>query len=69
MIIKVQMALMSSDGVQRVLIYNHDKSFLYEGGVNEDMVTLMAGRPNAYFEADLGSEGLEIGDEVEEQPW
>jgi hypothetical protein len=69
MIVKVQMSQFTSDGVSRVLIYNESKSFTYEGGVNEDMVETMAGRPKAYFEAEMGPEGLEIGAEVEAPDW
>ena len=69
MIVKVQMSQFSSDGVPRVLIYNESKSFTYEGGVNVDMVETMAGRSKAYFEAEMGPEGLEIGDEVEDPGW
>jgi hypothetical protein len=69
MIVKVQVSLASSDGVTRVLIYNQSRSFTYEGGVNQDMVETMAGRAKAYFEADMGPGGLEIGDEVEGQDW
>lgn len=69
MIVKVQVSLASSDGVTRVLIYNEDKTFSYEGGVNPDMVEAMNGRPKAYFLASMGPGGLEIGDEVDEQPW
>lgn len=69
MIVKVQVSQFSSDGVTRCLIYNADRSFTYEGGLNQDMVDVMAGRPKAYFEAIMGSGGLEIGDEVTEQDW
>ena len=69
MIVKVQRALLSTDGVDRVLIYNHDRSFVYEGGVNEDLKDVLAGRPKAYYEAVMTADGLEIGDEVEAQPW
>jgi len=68
-IVKVQVSLASSDGVTRCLIYNKDRSFAYEGGLNEDMVKTMAGRPKAYFKATLGSEGLEIWEEMPEQDW
>lgn len=69
MIVKVQVSLASSDGVTRVLIYNQSRSFKYEGGVNQDMVDTMAGRPKAFFEASMGPEGLEIGDEVPDPGW
>jgi hypothetical protein len=39
--------------------------FKYEGGVNADMLEAMGDRTVAYFEADLGDGGLEIGAEVQ----
>jgi hypothetical protein len=68
-IVKVQVSLASSDGVTRVLIYNQNCTFEYEGGINEDMVETMAGRAKAYFEASMGPDGLEIGEELEDQSW
>ena len=69
MIVKVQVSLHSSDGVTRVLIYNQDRSFSYEGGINQDMVDTMGLRPKAFFEASMGPEGLEIGEEVPDPGW
>lgn len=69
MIVKVQRALMSTDGVDRVLIYNQDRSFVYEGGINEDLADILGDQPKAYYEATLGPNGLEIGEEVKAQPW
>jgi len=69
MIVKVQMSLFSSDGTPRCLIYNETRSFQYEGGVNEDMVETMDGRAKAFFEADMGPKGLEIGNEVTDPGW
>ena len=69
MIVKVQRALVTSDGIARVLIYNRDRSFVYEGGVNEDLVDILGDQSKAYYEATFGPNGLEIGEEVESQPW
>lgn len=38
--------------------------FKYEGGANADLFKAMGDRTVAYFEADLGDGGLEIGAEV-----
>lgn len=68
-IVKVQQSIVSSQPKPTVLIYNRDRSFQYEGGLNQDMIDTLAGRPKAYFEAHLERTGLVIGEEVEEQPW
>lgn len=69
MILKVQVSLASSDGVTRVLVYNKDRSFTYQGGVNQDMVDTMAGREKAFFEGGIVDGVLEMGDEVEDPGW
>ena len=69
MIVKVQVSLASSDNVTRVLIYNQSRTFEYVGGLNQDMVDVMAGRPKAFFEASMGGDGLSIGAEVPDPGW
>lgn len=68
MIIHVQV-LEVRDGV--TIIYAHTNIeqpgtsyFRYEGGVNADVVEALAGRSEAFFEAEVTWEGLVIGDEV-----
>lgn len=69
----------------RVLIYNEDESFMYEGGINRDLVEALQCdckltpdcpkcrgfgiRLKAFFEAKIKPDGLEIGDEVPPQDW
>jgi hypothetical protein len=70
MIIKVQLSLMSSDGLVRMLAYDKERSFTYEAVADDDVLDLMCGRPKAYFEAKINKDKLlEIGEEVEEQDW
>lgn len=71
MIVKVQASLMTTGPVQRVLVYNEDRTFTYEGGVNDEVFASMKlyGRPKAYFEAKMTPAGLEIGEEVPAQDW
>jgi excinuclease UvrABC ATPase subunit len=40
-IVKLQMSLATSDDGRRVLVYNEDRSFTYEGGCNQDMIDSM----------------------------
>ncbi len=57
------------DGVTRIVATTRNDVFKYEGGVNPDMVEAMAGRKQAFFEAELKDGGLEIGDEVPDPGW
>lgn len=68
MVIRVQ-ALEVRDGV--TIVYAHTNFeqpgtayFRYEGGVNADLVEALAGRKEAFFEAEVTWDGLVIGDEV-----
>lgn len=69
MIVKVQLSQATSDGIKRILLYNKDRSFTYEGVFGPDIADAMAGRPKAFFEASMGPGGLELGDEVPDPGW
>jgi hypothetical protein len=69
MIVKVQVSIVTTFPTPRVLVYNKDRSFTYEGGINADMIKVLAGRPKAYFKAKMTPEGLEIDEEVPAQDW
>ena len=45
------------------------KGWAYEGGLNADMIDELKGRTLVYYEATLGPNGIEIGDEVQGQTW
>lgn len=74
MIVKMQQAIsttvkLSSNQVQ-VLIYNEDKSILYEGALSKkDVKQTLGKRPKAYFEAELVDTRISILKEVEAQNW
>lgn len=75
-IVKVQLSLNSSDGVQHVLIYNKDKSIYYEDIADEAMIEAMAGKPKRYFNAELvddrnspGSKRINLDSYAEDQVW
>lgn len=54
----------------RALIYNEDMTILYEGDATDFVKQGMTPMSKAYFEATLKQDGLlDIGDQVEEQPW
>jgi hypothetical protein len=72
MIVKVQMSMGSSDGASRVLVYNEDRTFLYQGGASSLGAALekkMNERAKAYFEAHWDGRVPLIAEEVESQDW
>lgn len=69
MILKVEVVGAVEKGVPRIVASTQDRRFKYEGGINQDMVDVLAGREKAFFEASMGPGGLEIGDEVEDPGW
>jgi len=69
MIVKIQTSLDSSDGVQRALIYNKDKSVQYEMEVDDNIKSIMKGRLKPYFRAELVGTRISLGEEMPEQSW
>ncbi len=70
MIVKIQQSLAGNTTVKQMLIYNETKSLMYEENLSKGVELLLRGRPKAYFEVNVTSEGtLNILDEVEEQDW
>ncbi len=70
LIVKVQLALYTSDGAEggRCLVTNEERTLFYETEA-EDIVRAMAGRQRAYFRATLKDTFLTLGAEVSEQDW
>ena len=74
-IVKVQLSLASSDGVQRALVYNRKRDHQGEFPAPPDLVKKMNGRPKAFFAAafrkNKGGDGytILIGDEAPWQDW
>lgn len=68
MVIKVQISL--SKGPKKVLLYNEDKSVVWEGLASKDLRRLMCGRSKAFFHASIDKNGLvQINEEADEQDW
>lgn len=66
LMVKVQLALHSSDGVQRCLITNEERTIRYETA-DKGIVEAMAGRVRVYFWAQLEGTFLHLRAEVEHQ--
>jgi hypothetical protein len=70
MIVKVQVSLATSLPNQRVLVYNKDRSIMYENDVTDDVLELLGDRPKAYFKAHLDKyKKLVLDEQAEDQDW
>lgn len=70
MIVKVQVSLMTTAAERQCLIYNRSRSVIGELPLTEEIATVMADRPKAYFEAKLDDDGVvQLGREVPAQRW
>jgi hypothetical protein len=71
-IFKLQLPLHTNAANPKILVYNKDRTHLYEMGITEDLLDLFApeeGIYKIYCECSLHNEQLLIGPEVEEQNW
>lgn len=70
-IVKVQRPLTSNDPTPHVLIYNEDRSVLYETDMSKKDIRNLFGRNEykVYVNAELRGTILHLGDRVEDQPW
>ena len=70
LVVKVQLALHSSDGVPRCLITNEERTLQYETA-DEGIIKTMAGRPRVYFWAQLEGTFLHLRAETvnQDQDW
>lgn len=70
-IVKVQISLASSDGVQTVLVYTKDMADWYEGVAGAGVKKLMGRELKKYFYAWVPYESgqIEFLDEAPEQDW
>lgn len=70
MIVKVQLSLATNRPKQRVLIYNEDRSIMYEDDAAKEVVELMDGLPKAYFRAHLDkNKKIVLDEQAEDQDW
>ncbi|UOF77029.1 hypothetical protein [Caudoviricetes sp.] len=66
--VKIQRSLASSDGQERVLVYNEDRTILQEFDMTDELRELFLPHDlKLYFEATLRDGVLSLGDNLPEQ--
>lgn len=70
-VVKVQMSLFTSDGRPRALIYDQNRTHVWEGRPDKWLVKKMGLNTKAYFNAVWNRKGCHwtIGSQAEEQAW
>ena len=69
-IVKIQLSYFDSALHQQVLIYNEDKSIMWQDRAGEEIVKTMHGRLKAFFEATRNKDGvIELHREVKDPGW
>lgn len=69
MIVKVQLSLTTYESHQMVLIYNEDRSILWQGPASEEIKTAMGKELKRFFSARLVDTKIRLGREVQQQNW
>lgn len=69
MIVKVQASLVTTEDSQQILIYNKDKSAFWQGPATSELLTIMNGRPKAFFSARIVKKKIMIDSEAKWQNW
>ena len=68
-ILKLQRSLQSSDGKERVLMYNEEHTFTAEQDLTEGLRKLFGNQPKVYARAKLKKGSVAILGLVKAQPW
>lgn len=68
-IVKVQRSLAGNVGYESMLIYNEDRTKMYEGEITQDVKNLLGRRPKGYFNAKMVGDKIMIIGEVKAQNW
>lgn len=70
MIVKVQISIATSLPRRRLLIYNEDRSIMYEDDATDEVIKLVGDYPKAYFKAHLDKQKKIVLDErAGDQDW
>ena len=70
MIVKVQVSTFDSSGRKRVLVYDEQQTFRFEGDLDPDTELLMGGRAKAFFHARIDNQKrIALGEGAPWQPW
>jgi len=68
-LVKIQKSIVTTHKRPQVLVYNKDKSVMWEGDLTKEVEALMKNETKAYFEAKLEGTKVVIGSRVSEQCW
>lgn len=68
-VVKVQLSLFSDLKHRQVLIYNRTQSVLWQGNADKRALTLMAGRPKAFFRAHMDGTVIVLDRETSDKDW
>lgn len=69
-VVKVQLSLETTAEKRQVLVYDNEGRIApYQADADEALLTIMAGRPKAFFFATLDNGTLSIGDEAPWEDW
>ncbi len=69
MIVKVQMSLFTTASCPQVLIYNEDRTVMWQGDAPKGLKKLMKGEPKKFFYATTKNKNIILGEEAEWQDW
>lgn len=76
MIVKVQISIVTNMSKASMLIYNYNRSIMYEGEATTEILKLMGEEKKKYFKASLikdpnskGSKRIQLDSEVAKQSW
>jgi hypothetical protein len=69
MIVKVQLSIFTSGERQRVLIYNADRSVIFEDDASKHIIKKMNGSLKKFFHAEVNNTDIVLGSEASWQNW
>lgn len=69
MIVKVQLTLATTTGARQMLVYDRDKTLVYEDTASREVLSLMVDEDKAFFTAEVRHEILHLGARVPDPGW
>jgi hypothetical protein len=68
-IVKIQQSFSTSASKRQMLIYNENRSVMWQSELTDDIRKLLHNRPKAYFNAEIVNDKIKVLDEAEAQKW
>lgn len=69
-VVKVQISQHSFTAGRQILVYNEDKSILWQDDAGKEIVRTLRGRPKAFFNATRDDDGvIHLNEEVGDPGW